>query len=115
MIELALPMVIDRGWRCRQTENYFVDVLDMGYNFRLCLTLRRREETCGRAWCYRRSASVLLRAHTFDPEDPASEPEGWIKQTSTERRPCAALYGSALKLHDAYVASCPDCGDESLN
>jgi hypothetical protein len=53
-----------------------------------------------------------MRAAAYDPE-AGGEPEGWVKEVGTERRPCAG-YIRGRREHATYVAECPDCGDESL-
>lgn len=114
--DMLHPVQIADGWRVRQTEHYFVDVLVMmGGNSRIVLTPKSLPEVWDRGWCFRGPlVETVLRCGTFDPEDPSSEPEGWIKQPGTERKACAGYYPRILDGHQRYLADCPNCGDEAL-
>jgi hypothetical protein len=103
---------VDGGWRIRSTERFYVDVLLMGYNYRI---VTRRLDQPGfyeRGWCYPRLhglAAVVLRAYAFDP-DAGEEPTGWIKEAGTERRACAFYFPRGKARHTAYDPDCGECG-----
>lgn len=110
------PVATEDGWRVRETDRYFVDVLKMMFgNLRIVLTPKDMPLTYERGWCYSGASfvEVVLRCHTFDP-DRGQEPAGWVKAVGTERRACANYHRSQLRLHTAYDPECPDCGNEAL-
>lgn len=113
-ISIGTPQQIHGGWRVRETERYYVDILVMMFgNTRLVLTSKDNPLEYARGWCYRDGlTATVLRASMFDPE-LGEEPAGWVKEVNTGRRPCAS-YLRGRREHTAYVAACPDCGDESL-
>lgn len=103
------------GWQVRETEHYWIQVIRMGFNNRICLVPKYSPDSIDRSWCYRNDlVAVVLRCQLFNP-DIGEEPTGWIKEAGTERRACAHLYRSKIKAHQGYDRDCPDCGDESLN
>jgi hypothetical protein len=105
---------IDGGWRIRETERYFIDVLKMS-NWRIVTTPKSAPWEYERGWCYREAFTVVvLRCWGFDP-DKGEEPIGWIKEVKTERRGCAWYRRSQIKKHEGYDPDCPDCGNESLS
>lgn len=107
------PVVVDGGWRVRETDRYFVDVMVMLFgNLRIVIVPKDQPWSVERGWCYSNDdlIAVILRCGTFDP-DAGGEPEGWVKEVGTERRPCAARFRPANSgLHERYIADCPDCG-----
>ncbi len=101
---------IDGGFRVCETERYYVDVLTMMFgNLRIVTTPKASPLTYERGWCYHDPiGTVVLTALSFDP-DAGEEPAGWVKETGTNRRPCAS-YLTGPRQHEKYVAECPDCG-----
>jgi hypothetical protein len=108
------PQQIHGGWRVKETDHYWVDVLAMMFgNTRMVITPKDSPYEWLRGWCYNDGLTpTVMRAAAYDPE-AGGEPEGWVKEVGTERRPCAG-YIRGRREHATYVAECPDCGDESL-
>jgi hypothetical protein len=111
---LTEPTPIEGGWRVRETDRYWVDVLVMmGGNTRIVLTPKAFPWQYDRGWCYRSGlVATVLGCVGWDP-DAGEEPTGWIKEVGTERRNCGA-YIKGPRLHMTYVAGCEHCGDEAL-
>lgn len=86
---------IDGGFRVKQTETHWIDVLEMLFNWRVVRTPKARPLTWDRGWHYAGGGlDGLLRAVAaavlWDGADD-TEPEGWIKNVLTgERRPPGA-------------------------
>lgn len=107
------PVVIEGGWRVRETGRYFVDVMRYS-NLRMVITPKAHPMGYDRGWCYQEPLHVvIMRCFTFDP-DAGEEPIGWVKEVGTERRGCAAYYLSEIKAHKGFDPDCPDCGREEL-
>lgn len=114
-VEVALPepVRIDGGWRVRETGHYWIDVMVMMFgNTRIVTTPKATPDQYERGWCYQGPLAVtILRCGTFNP-DAGEEPEGWVKEAGTDRRPCGSLFPPRGE-HRAYVAACPACGGET--
>ncbi len=107
-------VAIEGGWRVRTTERFHIDVIRMGFNWRMVTTYKDSDWQYERGWCYQEPLVVIiLRCATFDP-DIGEEPAGWVKEVRTERRCCAAYYRSTIQAHNGFDPDCPDCGNESL-
>jgi hypothetical protein len=113
-VSIENPQRIEGGWRVRETEYYFIDVMVMmGGNLRVTLTCKDAPGFYARGWCYHDSLpAVVLAAGAFDA-DGGEEPIGWIKEIGTERRSCASYYRGGRR-HKRYSPDCPDCGNEAL-
>lgn len=112
-ISIDTPQQIHGGWRVRETERFYVDVLKMMFNTRIVITPKSSELEYLRGWCYQEPLhATVLRCALFDPE-AGEEPVGWVKEVGTERRPCAS-YPRGGRRHPTYDADCPDCGNEEL-
>jgi hypothetical protein len=114
VVSIENPQRIEGGWRVRETEQYFVDVMRMAYgNLRIVLVAKDSPYFYERGWCYHDSLpAVVLAAGVFDP-DAGEEPVGWIKEVGTERRCCASYYRGGRR-HKRYDPACDDCGNEAL-
>lgn len=78
---------IDGGFRVKETETSWVDVLRMFYNWRVSRTPKARPWECDRGWCfYGNDFVTMLRAIgaalEWDGADGTS-PEGWDKNAFT--------------------------------
>lgn len=113
-VSIQAPQPIHGGWRVRETEHFWVDVLTMMFgNTRIVVTPKDQPLAYLRGWCYSDGLTLtVLRAGTFDPE-AGEEPVGWVKEVGTERRACAA-YVRGGRRHRVYDPSCPDCGNAAL-
>jgi hypothetical protein len=114
VVSIENPQRIDGGWRVRETQKYFVDVMLMMYgNLRIVLVPKGGPYCYERGWCYHASLpAVVFAAAAFDP-DRGQEPVGWIKEIGTERRSCASYYRGGRR-HKEYDPTCEDCGNEDL-
>lgn len=81
------------GFRVKETETAWIDVLRMIFNWRVANTLKSDPDSSRRHWCYAgTSLLTLIRAvgavAEWDGAD-GSEPEGWNKngQTDELRKP----------------------------
>lgn len=80
------------GFRLRETETHFIDVMRMLVNWRVTTTYKDTLWECDRHWCFAGTGAVaLLRAaHAVAEWDGAddTEPAGWNKNGQTgEWRP----------------------------
>lgn len=108
MQELAL-VKIDGGFRVRETEKYYIDILPMLSTLRLALRRKGNPDPweMENAWCYSNNLiEVVLRCLSFDP-DAGEIPEGWIKEVPTERRACYHLIPRGK--HREFSLSCAHC------
>jgi hypothetical protein len=84
---------VDGGFRVKETETHYVDVLRMIFNWRVARTPKDRPWSYDRHWCFAgTSFTTLLRAVSAVAEWDAGDgtgPAGWSKngQTSEWREP----------------------------
>jgi len=75
------------GFRVKETETHWVDVLRMIYNWRVARTPKDRPETYDRHWCFAGTSWVTLitAVHAVTEWDGADEtdPPGWNKNGQT--------------------------------
>lgn len=68
---------IDGGWRVKETETHYVEVLDMLFNERIVWTPKSAPKVYDRYWCYDKGLA-LHAAALWDGADD-TEPVGWKK------------------------------------
>ena len=76
------------GWRVKSTDTHHLDVMIMGFNYRLVTTRRAMPDVYDRYWCYAgKTPTVLLAAVTaasaWNGADD-TEPVGWNKNGQTQ-------------------------------
>lgn len=76
---------IDGGWRVKETDTHYVDVLSMAFNDRIVHTPKDSPITYDRYWCYDKGGAALHAAVLWDGS-LETEPVGW-KKASGERYP----------------------------
>jgi hypothetical protein len=77
----------DGGYRVKETETHYIEVVRMIYNWRLATTPKHSPMTYERGWCYAGTGPVsftaaVLAAMAWDGAD-GTEPEGWNKNIQT--------------------------------
>jgi hypothetical protein len=75
------------GFRVKETETHWVDVVPMIYNWRLARTPKDSPLTYDRGWCYYGTGTAsftaaVLAAMAWDGADDSS-PDGWDKNAFT--------------------------------
>lgn len=78
---------IDGGYRIKETETHYIDVVLMLYNWRVTRTPKASPLTYDRGWCYFGTdwSTLLLAAmaaYAWDGADD-TEPKGWNKSIQT--------------------------------
>ena len=78
---------IDGGFRVKETETHWVDVLKMIWSWRIVTTSKDVPESYDRHWCYAGTSLLSLiravgAAAEWDGSD-GTEPEGWNKNGQT--------------------------------
>jgi hypothetical protein len=77
---------IPGGYRVRETEHYYLDVMKMLLNWRL-VTTYKDDSGWHRGWCYygtgpQALANAVAAANAWDGSDD-TEPDGWDKNLQT--------------------------------
>ena len=77
----------DGGYRVKETETHYIEVVRMIFNWRLATTPKHSPMTYDRGWCYagtglRSFMAAVLAAMAWDGAD-GSEPDGWNKNIQT--------------------------------
>jgi hypothetical protein len=78
---------IHSGFRVKETEKYYIDVVGLLFGWRLCCTNKELPNTCGRSWDYvGRGGGTLFAAiraaQEWDGSDD-TEPIGWNRNNLT--------------------------------
>lgn len=84
--ELKICM-IEGGWRIKQTQHHYIDVMRMMFNYRIVTTPVSFPMVYDRHWCYQGTDSrafthAVVAAAMWDGSDD-TEPEGWNKNGQT--------------------------------
>lgn len=77
----------DGGFRVKETETHYIEVVRMIYNWRLATTPKHSPMTYDRSWCYAGTGApsftaAVLAARAWDGAD-GTEPVGWNKNNQT--------------------------------
>ena len=78
---------IEGGYRIKETETHYIDVVRMLYNWRVVRTPKNSPLTWDRGWCYSGTGwdtlmAAALAAWNWDGGDD-TEPPGWNKNVQT--------------------------------
>jgi hypothetical protein len=85
--------LVEGGFRIRETDTHYIDVLRMLFNWRVARTMKGHLELYDRHWCFAGTSFItLIRAVTAAAEwdgGDGTEPAGWNKngQTGEWRKP----------------------------
>lgn len=85
IFDLLTP--VDGGFRVKETDRYYLDVMQMLFNWRLCCTRKDCELVYDRSWCYvgrdqLAFLTAVFAALEWDGSDD-TEPVGWNKNNQT--------------------------------
>jgi hypothetical protein len=85
-----IEIIPDHGYRVKETETHYIDVVPMLFNHRLVTTRKDNPLLYDRGWCYQGAGlegftAAVTAALAWDGSDD-TEPEGWIKNPITGER-----------------------------